>query len=306
MIYGIVDVGSNTIRLTIYQYENNQLTSLLHKKTMAGLAGYVEQGEMSQKGIEKACEIISEYKAILNNFSISNMYVFATASLRNMINTDAVVRNVRELAGVQVDVISGEEEAVLDFVGATQALDMQDGLLVDIGGGSTELVSYRNGQIVNAVSMPIGSLSLFTKHVSKLHPKRNEKQAILEEIRIELDKIYGFNEDESYKEICGVGGTIRAACKLNNDLLESEVKNTVDCRHLGKLLKILNKGKKETYRRILRVVPDRIHTIIPGLLILNEIADYFGSEVIRISNYGVREGYLYSKVLKDGGDCVKG
>lgn len=306
MIYGIVDVGSNTIRLTIYQYENGELSSLLHKKTMAGLAGYVEQGEMSQKGIEKACEIVSEYKEILNNFSICNLNVFATASLRNIVNTDEVVRTIRELTGVHVDVISGEEEAQLDFIGATQVLNMQDGLLVDIGGGSTELVSYRNGQIVTAVSMPIGSLSLFTKHVSKLLPKKNEKHAIVEEIRFELDKLFEFDENESFQEICGVGGTIRAAYKLNNDLLESEARNSIDRKHLEKMLKILNKRKKDTYRRILRVVPDRIHTIIPGMLILNEIAAYFGSEVIRISNYGVREGYLYSKVLKDGGQSAKG
>ena len=306
MIYGIIDVGSNTIRLTIYQYENDELKSLLHKKTMAGLAGYVENGEMSQKGIEKACEIISEYKDILDNFSISNMYVFATASLRNIINTDEVVRNIRELTAVQIDVISGEEEAILDYVGATQALNILDGLLVDIGGGSTELVSYKNGQIINAVSMPIGSLSLFAKHVSKLLPKKTETKAIVEEIRLELNKIVGFNNGESFKEICGVGGTIRAAGKLNNDLLESEAKNTVDSKHLEKLLKLLKRRNKETYRRILRVVPDRIHTIIPGMLILNEIARHFESDVIMISNYGVREGYLYSKVLKDGGENAKG
>jgi len=305
MIYGIIDVGSNTVRLTIYQYENKELKSLLHKKTMAGLAGYVEKGKMSQKGIEKACNIVAEYKGILDNFSITNMYVFATASLRNIINTDEVVRSIRKSTGVQVDVISGEEEAVLDYVGATQALNITDGLLVDIGGGSTELVSYKNGQIVNAVSMPIGSLSLFTKHVSKLLPKKSEKEAIVEEIKKELAKISS-DEEESFKEICGVGGTIRAARKLNNDLLEYEEKNSMDCKHLEKLLKLLSSRKKETYRRILRVVPDRIHTIIPGMMILNEIARHFESDVIQISNYGVREGYLYSKVLKDGGHRVKG
>jgi len=305
MIYGIIDVGSNTVRLTIYQYENKELKSLLHKKTMVGLAGYVEKDEMSQKGIEKACEIIAEYKDILHNFSITNMYVFATASLRNIINTEEVVRKIRESTGVQVDVISGEEEGVLDYVGATYALNITDGLLVDIGGGSTELVSYKNGQIVNSISMPIGSLSLFTKHVSKLIPKKSEREAIVEEIRSELAKISG-NEEGAFEEICGVGGTIRATGKLMNDLLETEVKNSMDYKQLEKLLKLLNNRKKETYRRILRVVPDRIHTIIPGMMILDEIAKHFESELIQISNYGVREGYLYSKVLKDGGQRVKG
>ena len=304
MIYGIIDVGSNTVRLTIYQYENNELKSLLHKKTMVGLAGYVEKGLMTETGIEKACKIVAEYKNILRNFSISNIHVFATASLRNIVNTDEVVRNIREATGVHVDVISGEEEATLDFVGATHILPITDGLLVDIGGGSTELVSYRNGQLINTASMPIGSLSLFTKCVSKLLPKKSEKKIILDEIEQELEKIQYF-KDEKFKVICGVGGTIRATGKLNNDLLNSYTKNTIERDHLDQLLNLLNKRNKETYRRILRVVPDRIHTIIPGMLILSAIAKHFNSEVIQISNYGVREGYLYSKVLEDGGNNGK-
>ncbi len=299
MIYGIIDVGSNTIRLNIYSYEKKQLRSLLHKKTTAGLAGYVKDGYLTAKGIDTACGILRDYKNIVDNFHIKNVSVFATASLRNIVNTDEVVRHISVRTGFKVDVISGEEEATLDFIGATHALDMDDGLMVDIGGGSTELAFYENAQVKTALSLPIGSLSLFSKHVSKLFPKRKEKQAMQEEILNELEKL-GLDGFPPHQVICGVGGTIRAAKKLKNELYSAKPNSTLETAYIPEILSLLHRPDKSMLRKILQTVPDRIHTITPGLLILNTIADYFGSETIHVSDYGVREGYLYEKVLKEG------
>lgn len=299
MIYGIIDVGSNTIRLNIYNYENSTLTSLLHKKTTAGLAGYVEEGYLSSKGIMTACEIISDYKNILENFHITNVFIFATASLRNIINTDEVVRIIHEKTGYSIDVITGKEEATLDFIGATYALEVTDGMMVDIGGGSTELAFYSQGQITKALSLPIGSLSLYSKHVSKLFPKKKEIEIIREEVLQELMKL-GIENQEYIPRICGVGGTIRAARKLNNGLFEQKQGLSLSIDHIDEMIPLLHKPNKQTLHRILQIIPDRIHTITPGLLILQTISEYFGCETIYISGYGVREGYLYSKVLKEG------
>lgn len=299
MLFGIIDVGSNTIRLNIYSYDNETVKSLLHKKTMAGLAGYVKDGYLSLRGINTACDIINDYKNILENFQINNIFIFATASLRNIINTDEVIRIIGERTGHSVDVITGEEEATLDFVGATHALQVTNGMMVDIGGGSTELAFYKNAKITKAISLPIGSLSLFSKHVRKLFPKKKEKQAMKEEILFELTKL-GLEEQQAIPTICGVGGTIRAARELNNELFEIKENPTIAVDNISKILPMLHKPNKQTLHRILQIVPDRIHTITPGLLILHTIAEYFGSETIHVSGYGVREGYLYSKVLREG------
>jgi len=299
MIYGIIDVGSNTIRLNIYTYKDQQLQSLLHKKTMAGLAGYVVDGYLSPQGIKIACSTINNYKNILYNFNIQQIYVFATASLRNIVNTDEVVRNIKETTGLNVIVISGEEEATLGFKGVSTALDIETGLFVDIGGGSTELVIFENRQIISAVSMPIGSLSMYSKHVNKLFPKKEEKEAIEQNVLNELHKL-GTDEKRNYPFICGVGGTIRASKKLYSNLLSEHSTEDFQVESIQNILKILHKADKKTLRRVLQIVPDRVHTIIPGMIILDTIAQYYGSKTIRVSPYGVREGYLYTKVLKEG------
>lgn len=305
MIYGVIDVGSNTIRLSIYKYENEKITSLLKKKTMAGLAGYVKAGNLSLDGIALACSIIQEYKNILLNFNITNISIFATASIRNVKNADDVVRNIYEHTGYVVDVISGEEEATLDFVGATHALPITSGLLIDIGGGSTELAVYEDTQLKQAVSLPIGSLNLFSRHVSKLFPKKEEKAAIENEILEHLHNLDLKVNSHGFHTICGVGGTIRAAQKLNMTIYKETLSKPVPVENIDNMLQLAKKEDKKTLRRILQVVPDRVHTIIPGLLILHNIATYYGCKEIYVSNYGVREGYLFEKVLKKGANHGK-
>ena len=96
----------------------------------------------------------------------------------------------------------------------------------------------------------------------------------------------------------GIGGTIRAVKKFNNDrfgLPQENDRILMDQMHL--LLEDLQEEEKLTLNKILRVAPDRVHTMVPGMIILDTLCDYFGCEEIRMSNFGVREGYLYKKVV---------
>ena len=162
MICGIVDLGSNTIRLPIYHWEGQDFRLLLNKKTIAGLAGYVQGGVLSDSGILVACRTLSSYRALLDNFQVSKMHVFATASLRNISNTGEAVETIRDVTGIPVEVLSGDAEAALSFKGAVLPGGVSTGLLADIGGGSFELVSYEDMSITSACSLPVGSLSLYT------------------------------------------------------------------------------------------------------------------------------------------------
>jgi exopolyphosphatase/guanosine-5'-triphosphate,3'-diphosphate pyrophosphatase len=299
MIYALIDVGSNTIRMNLYKCEEGQAKLLFGTKNSAGLIGYVENGMMSLKGAKKATSVLSEFKEMLENFDIEKLFVFATASLRNIKNSKETMAYIEEKTGLTIDLISGEYEAKLDFIGATKVVDIADGLIVDIGGGSTELVTFRKKEIIEAFSMPIGSLNLYKEYVSGLLPTKKEKKQIKERIHEELDKISCVT-GTAYTTICGVGGTIRAAKKLNNALFDlPESNNQIGTKNIKQILKHLSHPSKESVNTILQVSPERIHTVIPGMLILREVCKYFGSECIVVSNYGVREGYLYDKVLKN-------
>ena len=94
MIHGIIDIGSNTIRMAIYDIKGQQIDFLMKKKHMVGLAAYLENNVMSQAGIDKVCEVLFEFKAFLEIFHISNVDAFTTAALRNCKNSQEAVAEI--------------------------------------------------------------------------------------------------------------------------------------------------------------------------------------------------------------------
>ena len=296
MIYGIADVGSNTVRLSIYKCEGGEIRLLMNRKVMAGLAGYVRHGALTPEGIEVACQTLQSYRSLMDNLELSDLRVFATASLRNISNTEEAVGAVMAATGLRVDVLTGREEAELSFRGAIQNAGLYTGLLVDLGGGSTELVSYRNRAIQSACSLSVGSLSLFSKYVSKLHPTKEERRAIRRAVEEQLEQFVP--QHPPARHICGVGGTVRAACKVANAMFDRPAGDrSLDRDELKEMLQRLKKLGKGELRLLLKTVPDRIHTIIPGLLALDTIAKAYGAQTITASACGVREGYLLARVL---------
>lgn len=297
MICGIVDLGSNTIRLSIYHWEGQDFRLLLNKKTMAGLAGYVQGGVLSDSGILVACRTLSSYRALLDNFQVSKMHVFATASLRNISNTGEAVETIRDVTGIPVEVLSGDEEATLSFKGAVLPGGVSTGLLADIGGGSFELVSYEDMSITSACSLPVGSLSLYTRFVNGLFPTPEERKAMRAYVEEQLDHARTAGVRRS--RLCGVGGTIRALNKLSVDVFHKPPESrSMTAEELRELYKLLKKDGRDTLRQILHAAPDRVHTLVPGLVILNTIIKAYGVEQVTASSSGVREGYLMDRVMK--------
>lgn len=296
MIYGIADVGSNTVRLSIYKCEGGEIRLLMNRKVMAGLAGYVRHGALTPEGIEVACQTLQGYRSLMDNLELPDLRVFATASLRNISNTEEAVGAVMAATGLRVDVLTGREEAELSFRGAIQNAGLYTGLLVDLGGGSTELVSYRNRAIQTACSLSVGSLSLFSKYVAKLHPTKEERRAIRRAVEEQLEQFVP--QHPPARHICGVGGTVRAACKVANAMFDRPAGDrSLDRDELKEMLQRLKKPGRDELRLLLKTVPDRIHTIIPGLLALDTIAKAYGAQTITASACGVREGYLLARVL---------
>ena len=164
MLYTVIDVGSNSIRMTIFRHENNQLTMLINKKSTAGLASYVSEGVMDELGVQKCCDEVQSFVNLSRNLDSTNISIIATASLRNLVNLDSVQKALENAVGMRAEVLTGQEEARLDYVGVTHHLSQQSGVIVDIGGASTELVKFDSSGIQSLVSLPVGSLSLYNEY----------------------------------------------------------------------------------------------------------------------------------------------
>lgn len=300
MKYAIVDLGSNTIRLSVYRVlPEGGFDLLFSEKEMAGLVNYISDGILSEAGILRACAALLNFRETLGQLGIEAMRVFATASLRNIRNTEEAVEEIRRRTGAEVEVISGDLEAELGYYGALQTLNLRDGAMFDIGGGSTELVEVRDGRILRAQSLPMGSLNLFNRHVSGIWPKDKELKAMGKTVAAALQAAN--LPERKATRVCGVGGTARAALKIANVWYQRPAQERrLTPKQLDKLAKRLLERDEKARKLVLNVCPDRVHTILPGILLMNAVCGALCGEELYISQYGVREGYLYRRLLREG------
>jgi exopolyphosphatase/guanosine-5'-triphosphate,3'-diphosphate pyrophosphatase len=297
MLYGIVDIGSNTVKLNVYRYKDNDISVVFSKKENLGLIFYIKNGKLTNKGIEKLVNVLKNMKNDLDYSKIENYSFFSTAALRNIENTAHVTQIIKDKVNIEIDVLSGEEEGKLSFIGSISTIKKDNGILIDVGGGSVEIVLFKNKKIKAGYSIPIGSLKIYNEYVSDMIPDEKECNLIKERIYSELERI-DFNNDEKILFMCGVGGGIRTIEKILVDLnLQKKKADLINVKLLEQLETELNHNNKDTYCKILHVKPSRIHTLVPTLLIVESITSYFGCEELQISKFSVREGYLYKKML---------
>ena len=292
MKQAVIDIGSNSIRLTLYAVEGRNFNILFREKIMAGLAGYVERGALSGEGVARAKSALLEFKRTLKLLDIHRVAVIATASLRNVTNTDQAVRELQQATGFPVTVLSGQQEARLGYAGAMEELHLKSGVFVDVGGASTEVVAFQGGQVVDSASFAVGSLSLYRTCVKKILPGPGSLERIRHTLRREMDE-KGLSPKEKRSPLVGVGGTARAVLKLARQRFElDEACCTVTRAQLDELAQVLTQGEREAAGLILKTAPDRIHTLVPGLMVLVHIIKAFHADELVVSRYGVREGYL--------------
>jgi len=300
MNHAVIDLGSNTVHLLVYGLENDEAVKIFSEKETAGLIGYVSGGVMSDDGIRKACETVNRLKDIaLDTVDLSNIHLFATASLREIKNRDEAVNIIKTETSLLPDVLSGDDEAMLGFIGASGNIDCDDGIMIDIGGASTELVLFGNGVALNVSSMPVGSLNLYNEHVRGTVPTNEEKKRIKQATDEHLSRI-DWAEGVACENMIGIGGTVRAFLKLLRFVIELEDKQRTVCSsHVKQMLKKMSDHENnDIYDIVQKTIPERVLTIFPGLVILQRVMEKFGCETLTVSKRGIRDGYMLDRVLR--------
>ena len=285
--FAVVDLGSNTIRMTLYDVqEQGGFQALFSEKRMAGLVNYIRSGSLTREGIEVTCSVLRGFQRLLAQFGPVPVHVFATASLRNIRNTEEVLAAIRENTGQEVEVLSGELEARYGCIGAMLTCPLAGGAVFDIGGGSTEIVLLENGKIVSAQSLDIGSLNLYNRYVSELWPSRPEIDELTSAVRKKLRKADPPKKPSPF--ICGTGGTARAVLKIANQYLEKPESNRLlTVAELDRTAAMLLDRKNTARKLILKNCPDRVHTILPGVIVMTTVTHKLCKEQLYISRYGV-------------------
>jgi exopolyphosphatase/guanosine-5'-triphosphate,3'-diphosphate pyrophosphatase len=294
----IIDLGSNTVRMCIFDYKDGEIQTVFSQKEIVGLASHISDGKLPLEGIFKVCDVLRHLRFIALKFVPENeIFSFTTAAFRAIENRDEAFDLIRAETSMEPVPLSGAEEARLDFVAVRHATKEENGFLMDVGGASTELVRFSDGAIDLMASMPVGGLELCARHASSFALTKSVKKDIKAEIRLELGK---FDWDKmKIATLIGVGGTNRTALKMSRELYGTDKKSdTFPAENIDHMIAALEDKNPQVFQALLKVAPDRIITFYPGLMILEEIIRHLRPQQIKICKYGVREGFYIDRVLK--------
>lgn len=303
----IIDIGSNTARINIYDADGQEFVRILTQCEELGILNFIENRTLSEEGVRKLLETLRAFSNLAQRVACSRCHYLATAGLRSIGNFQALHRRAEEELGVHIERISGDEEALLSFSGLKYGVSepLRSGIMVDLGGGSTELLGFVDGMAVRAQTLPFGSLSLYRQFVSAILPEK----ADLREMKSFLDR--------RISEVCWlknygntaylVGGSARAAETLVRLAFPSARPNApheLSYEELKALYDRLREADSDTIHLLVRSFPSRLHTLVPGILELLRIAKFAEVNRLVISSTGIREGYLVQRILSQTGGAV--
>ncbi len=306
----IIDLGSNTIRLVVYDVrsandvntKSRPFKSLVNDKVMAGLAAFVVDGVFTDEGIVRAAAVLKGHLKRANALRCKQVCIFATAVLRNARNCKSAVCALEEAVGQPIVVLSAQEEAYLGFVGAQIDGSLGCATLVDIGGGSTELTCVKDNVDIDGISIGFGSLSSFTRFVSGILPTEDEMGAINKAFLELLDMTCEKNDVQAdifrTQHLFGVGGSVRAAAKMLAQIRHlPERPQVLTPQDLDDMLSLSIQDPHGFAHAALKACVERIHTLVPGCVILRAIFEKSGARELRIRKHGIREGFLMTRVI---------
>jgi len=292
----IIDLGSNTVRLGIYKKGNGKFVKISDRVVNAQIINYINNAIISDEGINKIIESIN----YLTENNTEDVVVLATASLRKINNRKIVIERVYNATNIRIQVLSGIDEAEYTLNGIKLSVKKDRFSILDIGGGSTEIVNYNKGD-VNRYSLQEGSLSIKSYLANINFDKttlydgdglKNATEIVKNILNEDISKI-GFSLSEP---LYISGGTAETMFYFNNYLTNKEISlnfgDIMTYKNVEYIEKYLLSNKNESIKIINMIDEKRVETIQTGIIIMKIFMEYYHINNVYISTSGVREGYL--------------
>lgn len=302
MRYGLMDIGSNTIHAVVYELEGGKWKKVLSEKEYAEIISYVEDQTLSEEGIVRLTQAVESLRRLFTALPCEKTFYFATSALRSLKNGEAVLRAVEQQTDVKITVISGQEEAYYDYVCLKHYLKQSKALGLDLGGGSGQVFLYEDDKLLDSASYEIGCLRLYNQCVNGVLPSAKERNTICKQVRSLLQQGPDFTKT-GQDTLYVIGGTGRACAKLFlslQGLSKDEDGITMTVPQLKELLKTVQELGLQGVRIINRLFPERLCSLLPGLLAILTVAEYTGVKKVCVIKEGIREGFLITNVLEGG------
>jgi exopolyphosphatase / guanosine-5'-triphosphate,3'-diphosphate pyrophosphatase len=287
----VIDIGSNSVRLVVYEGLTRSLTPIFNEKVLAGLGREVlSTGLLAEDAVDKALSALMRFRALARGMRVGKQFAIATAACRDASNGREFIARAEKVIGVPITVVSGRREAELSALGVTSGFHKPDGIVGDLGGGSLELTDVHGARIKSGVTLPLGGLAL--QDLSSKSMAKAEK--ITREALAGVDLLKHGRGRDFY----AVGGTWRSLTRLHMwqtgyplHVMHGYVIPATEALEFSSLVRRVD---PETLSKIEIVTSARRPLLAYAALVLENIVRRARPRRIVVSALGVREGLLYS------------
>ena len=290
----VIDMGSGSARAVVMQPSPEGVQILAQQRLNLNLMSHVDQqGSLDAEGAASTLGAIEDFVHVCRGYGVSTIHAVGTEALRAAQNSTEITREAHHRYGVDLRIISGEEEAGYCFVGAVQGLPVSRGLLADLGGGSTEVVGFAGRRMETRQSLPLGSLRIANVFRLADRPAAGDLEAAFRFVRdclaeAEVPRL------EPGDSLVGSGGSLRLLSKLDRRQRSYPLNimhgYCIDSESLSKLVNRLASCNLEERTLIPGMNPERTHSIVGGALVAQALLEHTGAKSIMLSGQGLREG----------------
>jgi exopolyphosphatase/guanosine-5'-triphosphate,3'-diphosphate pyrophosphatase len=290
----VVDIGSNSTRLLVAEVEAGRVSELERQSRVTRLGRGVDlSGQLSAEAIEAACEAIADYVEICRETGVEKIEAIATSAVRDASNGSAFIAELRERFALSARVLDGEEEARLTYLGATcEQPPSEPTLVIDIGGGSTELIVGTGEEVAFHTSLQAGVVRHSERHISSDPPTALELEALAADFRSLIESATA--GAPAATACIAVAGTPTSLASVEIGLEPYDPKqvhgHTLSLTSIQRLLSQLASAPLSKRAEIVGMHPDRAPNIVAGVVILVEAMRAFGLKQVKVSEHDILYG----------------
>jgi len=291
-----IDVGSNAMRMVIGEVDKGWRVNTIENIRLPVRLGQdvFSKGYLEEKTIQQTEEAFLFFKHMAESFDIHRLRAVATSAAREAGNRDLLLDRVFRTSGIEVEIISGEEEARLIHSAARHVFDLKNKrtLLIDIGGGSVEVTISTGRTSISTQSYNIGTVRLLEKLGTDSKSKHAFGKLVGEYAEAALYRIEQDFGDEQVQFCAGTGGNVEEIERLRQRLFKAKSDRCVTLEELEELIKRLDHMTYAERMHKLKFRPDRADVILPASIVLHLIASKAGVKQIAIPHIGLKDGIL--------------
>ena len=285
----VIDIGSNSVRLVIYEGARRAPLTIFNEKVICGLGTKMKStGRLDPDGVALALDNLPRFKAAIEATGAAETHVFATSAVRDAEDGAGFVKRVKKETGLAIKVLTGDEEARLSGMGLLSGVPDADGIVGDLGGGSLELINLRDGRMAETVTLPVGALRL------------NEIKEQGESIGAILKQEFGavpWLEELRGRTFYAVGGAWRALARIHMaqhpDKLQIIDAYRVPGAEMGEISRLIARQSDQALLKARSFSSRRLNTIRPAARVLRTLIKIGQPRFVEYSARGVREGMLF-------------